>query len=69
MGLQCTDLSLLWTQTNMELQKKQGAAFKFISRSFSISANLPQQNINLWWETSFKQDISVQKIINTDVPT
>lgn len=67
MGLQCSDLSPLWTQTNVELQKKEGAAFKF--HSFSISANLPWQNINLWWETSFKQDVSVQKIINTDVPS
>lgn len=28
---------------------------------FSISANPPQQNINLLWETSFKHDISVQR--------
>lgn len=48
-------------------QNRQGVAFKFISHSFSVSANHPCQNINAWWETSFKQDCSLQKRMNASI--
>lgn len=50
--LQCSDLPPLWAQTDLGGDK---TSKELPSNLFLIlSANLPQQNINLSWETSFK---------------